>query len=83
MVRDGGRKVSTYTKSDWVLKVIEELEEVRKAEGLSQMTEEIADVITVGISWLNALGYNEQARARIFRAVNAKNRARGYLGDKS
>ena len=83
VVRDGGREVSTYTKSDWVLKVIEELEEVRKAEGLSQMTEEIADVITVGISWLNALGYNEQARARIFRAVNAKNRARGYLGDKS
>ena len=78
VVRAGGREVSTYTTSDWVLKVIEELDEVRRARGLSQMAEEIADVITVGISWLNALGYNEQARAKIFWAVNAKNRARGY-----
>ncbi|WP_295156181.1 hypothetical protein [Selenomonas sp. AE3005] len=82
-VRDGDRETSTYTTADWGLKVVEELEEVRKAKGLSQMAEEIADVITVGISWLNALGYNEQARAKIFRAVNDKNRARGYLGDKS
>ena len=77
-VRDGDRETSTYTTADWVLKVVEELEEVRKAKSLSQMAEEIADVITVGISWLNAMGYNEQARAKIFRAVNAKNRARGY-----
>lgn len=78
VARDGDREVKSYTKFDWMAKVMEELGEAGKAATLPRMAEEIADVITVGISWLNAMGYNEKARAEIFRAVNAKNRARGY-----
>lgn len=84
VVRDGdGRKVKNYSMCDWANKVIEELGEAAGAKNLPQMAEEVADVITVGISWLNAIGYDEQAREELFREVNDKNRKRGYLGDKS
>ena len=83
VVRVGNREMKRCSTVDWLAKVIEEVSEVGTAKNEPCMVEEIADFITVGISWLNALGYNEQARAKIFRAVNAKNRARGYLGDKS
>ena len=49
---------------------------VRFAENL--MAEELTDVITVCTSWLASLGYDEAERGRIQRAVNEKNRKRGY-----
>ena len=82
VVRVGNREMKCCSTVDWLAKVMEEVSEVGTAKNEPCMVKEIADFITVGISWLNALGYNEQARAKIFRAVNAKNRARGYLGDK-
>ena len=82
-MRVGNREMKRCSTVDWLAKVMEEVSEVGTAKNEQCMVEEIVDFITVGISWLNALGYNEQARARIFRAVNDKNRARGYLGDKS
>ena len=39
---------------------------------------ELTDVITVCTSWLDALGYDEEARAETQERVNAKNKARGY-----
>ena len=41
--------------------------------------EEIADIITVCISWLEVLGYDEKARSELFAQVNAKNEKRGYF----
>ena len=43
------------------------------------LAEEIADIITVCISYLNALGYDEEKRSEIFRKVNEKNEKRGYF----
>ena len=40
--------------------------------------EEMTDVITVCVTWLASLGYDEVERGRIQRAVNDKNRRRGY-----
>lgn len=41
--------------------------------------EEIADIITVCISYLNAIGYDEKGRSEIFRRVNETNEKRGYF----
>ena len=40
---------------------------------------ELTDVITVCVSWLNALGYDEYMRGELHRLVNEKNKSRGYF----
>ena len=40
---------------------------------------ELTDVIHVCISWLDAEGWDEEARGDLHRRVNEKNRERGYL----
>lgn len=40
---------------------------------------ELTDVIHVCVSWLNAEGWDEEARGDLHRRVNEKNRERGYL----
>ena len=45
-----------------------------------RLGEELTDVITVCTTWLASLGYDEVERGRIQRAVNDKNRRRGYWG---
>mgnify|MGYP000850098761 FL=1 len=42
---------------------------------------ELTDVITVCVSWLDTLGYDEAARERLQERVNEKNRKRGYFGE--
>ena len=44
-----------------------------------ELAEELTDVITVCTSWLNALGYDEEARGKLQERVNEKNRRRGYF----
>ena len=39
---------------------------------------ELTDVIRVCVSWLNAMGYDEDERGELHRRVNEKNRERGY-----
>ena len=39
---------------------------------------ELTDVITVCTSWLDALGHDEEARGKLQKRVNEKNKARGY-----
>ena len=43
------------------------------------LAEKLTDVITVCVSWLDALGFNEEARGDLHRMVNEKNKARGYF----
>ena len=45
-----------------------------------RLGEELTDVITVCVTWLVSLGYDEAERGRIQRAVNEKNHRRGYWG---
>ena len=40
---------------------------------------ELTDVITVCVSWLNALGYDEYMRGELHPLVNEKNKSRGHF----
>nr|DAF15182.1 MAG TPA: NTP-PPase-like protein [Bacteriophage sp.] len=44
-----------------------------------RLAEELTDVITVCVSWLDALGYDEANRGELNRRVNEKNEKRGYF----
>ena len=84
VIRDGnGKLIKKHTPRDFFLKLQEEIfETIEKAmfvDGDEYMAEEIADIITVCISYLNANGYNEEKRSEIFRRVNEKNEKRGYF----
>lgn len=84
VIRDGnGKLIKDYSTRDWFLKLQEEIFEVMEAYynggSAKNIAEEIADVITVCISYLSAIGYNEKMRSEIFRRVNEKNEKRGYF----
>ena len=88
VVRDGnGKLAKDYSSRDWYLKLQEEIFELNRAfmlqsvnwGGVFDVGEDIADVITVCISWLETLGYDEEKRSELFAAVNEKNEKRGYF----
>ena len=43
------------------------------------LAEKLTDVITVCVSWLDALGYDEEMRGELHRRVNEKNKKRGHF----
>ena len=74
----------------WIAKLVEETHEVvQEAEIIEEkwcsisatdrLAEELTDVITVCVSWLDALGYDEYLRGEVQKRVNEKNKARGYF----
>ena len=52
-------------------------ERLSAAHAKDRLAEELTDVITVCVSWLDALGYDENARGEVQRRVNEKNKKRG------
>ena len=42
------------------------------------LAEKLTEIITVCTSWIDALGYDEEARGKLQERVNEKNKARGY-----
>ena len=44
-----------------------------------RLAEELTDVIHVCVSWLDAEGWDEEARGELHQYVNEKNKARGYF----
>ena len=90
VIRDGnGKLIKDHTPRDFFLKLQEEIFEVmetmvnnRNDIDNESITEEIADVITVCISYLNALGYDEKKRSELFARVNEKNEDRGYFKER-
>ena len=81
VIRDGnGKLIKDHMPRDFYLKLQEEIFETMNVSAFKDnCAEEIADVITVCISYLNALGYDEEKRSEIFRKVNEKNEKRGYF----
>ena len=80
VVCDGnGRLTNDYSPRDWYLKLQEEIFEVMESHSKETKVNEIADVITVCISWLESLGYDEEKRSELFAKVNMKNEKRGYF----
>lgn len=74
-----GKRTSDYTQYDWIKQLFEEVSEVINARTKEQRAEELIDVITTATSWLNAIGYDVEARAELQRQVNDKNLQRGYF----
>ena len=87
------RKFKNALTPKWIAKLVEETNEVEQEATLlsrrmatacdyvvndSALAEELTDVITVCVSWLDTLGYDETARERLQERVNEKNRERGY-----
>ena len=98
VIRDGnGILIKDYTPQDFYLKLQEEISEAMEKMMLysygdyqvsaniekEDIAEEIADVITVCISQLEALGFDEENRSKIFARVNEKNEKRGYFNEVS
>lgn len=48
-------------------------------EARKRLAMELTDVIHVCVSWLDAEGWDEEARGELHRRVNEKNRERGYF----
>ena len=46
---------------------------------LCNEAEELADIITCAVTRLDIIGYDESKRAKLYAAVNDKNRKRGYF----
>lgn len=74
-----GRRIANYTRREWFSKILEEVLEANETVDLKYHAEELADVITVCISRLEILGFDEEARSELFARVNEKNAARGYF----
>ena len=49
--------------------------------GSHNEAEELADIIATCITRLDILGYDEDARQKLYQAVNDKNKSRGYFED--
>ena len=84
VVRDkNGKLIKDHSPRDFYLKLQEEIFEVIGLRTLytsrERTAEEIADIITVCISYLNANGYDEKKRSELFAKVNEKNKKRGYF----
>ncbi len=91
--KDGKLVKEEYDFRDWYLKLQEEFFEIAEAsaffqaglevpgltENYERLAEELADLITVCISYLENLDYDEKARSELFAKVNAKNEKRGYF----
>ena len=76
-----GKIVKNYTRREWFEKIMEEVLEAHGAKSNTKTAEELTDIITVCVSYLEALGFNAQARAEIQAKINNKNRLRGYFYD--
>ncbi len=95
VIRDkSGKLIKDYTPRDWYLKLPEKYFEIvaefhdeflkyndvgLKNALFSETAEKLADVITVCISYLESLGYDENKRSELFAKVNEKNEKRGYF----
>lgn len=82
VIRDRDKKlIKNQTEKEFIMKLQEEIKEVEDSGTNEETAEEIADIITVCISYLNKLGYDENKRSKLFAKVNEKNEKRGYFKD--
>lgn len=59
--------------------IADEADDEDKSSLATCLAIDLTDVIHVCVSWIAALGFNEEARGDLHRMVNEKNRERGYL----
>ena len=59
--------------------IADEADDEDKSSLATCLAIDLTDVIHVCVSWIAALGFNEEARGDLHRMVNEKNRERGYF----
>lgn len=59
--------------------IADEADDEDKSSLATCLAIDLTDVIHVCVSWIAALGFNEEARGDLHRMVNEKNKARGYF----
>ena len=59
--------------------IADEADDEDKSSLATCLAIDLTDVIHVCVSWIAALGFNEEARGDLNRMVNEKNRERGYF----
>ena len=74
-----GWSVAYYDERQWFLKLQEEIFEAFNTTSMQERAQELTDVITVCVSYLETLGFDQNARSELQHAVNVKNAARGYF----
>lgn len=79
VLHDRKRDINGYDDLDWVMRVREELDEALAASTMKEKAGEIVDAMTVCISWLQKMGFDEAARAELYAVCNCKNIRRGYM----
>ena len=87
---DGTSLTKHYETFDWFAKLNEELDEAKYNAAAADesdedykenLAEELADLMTCCVSWLDVLGYDEEKRSSLFAKVNEKNEQRGYFDE--
>ena len=87
---DGTFLTKHYETFDWFAKLNEELDEAKYNAAAADesgedykenLAEELADLMTCCVSWLDVLGYDEEKRSSLFAKVNEKNEQRGYFDE--
>ncbi len=82
------RQVTEEVMEAYGASIIADIKKIMSDEGCGQCAEyvgedneaeELADIITCCITRLEILGYDEEERQELYKAVNEKNRKRGYL----
>lgn len=63
---------------EWIAKLNEETNEAIQ-DARKRLALELTDVIHVCVSWLDAEGWDEEARGELHRRVNEKNKKRGFF----
>lgn len=83
-----GKLWEDSSTKEWFTKIEEEVIEAHEAAieaenypmgSTDELAEELTDIITVCVSYLHALGYDERERAELINRVNMKNATRGYF----
>lgn len=90
-----GERVASLSVNDYYRQIAEEVLEAHEnavmynvfyngldyVEEIDSEAEELVDIIATCITRLDILGYDSDARQKLYQAVNDKNEKRGYFED--
>ncbi len=81
LIRDkNGKIILDYTYRDWLLKLHEKIVDISQSvmeESDYETAEELTKLITLCVSWLEYLEFDEEGRFQLFKDINKKNEKNG------
>ena len=81
LIRDkNGKIILDYTYRDWLLKLNEKIVDISQSvmeESDYETAEELTKLITLCVSWLEYLEFDEEGRFQLFKDINKKNEKKG------